>query len=101
MIEMSFQEFKTLQRKELFIFFFTMPDFCGLCTQQENEYKKYNIPNLVKVKADNEDQLMEMGIKALPYTCMFSSDGKNRIEHYGVLYEPQIRKLLGEYDKKA
>ncbi len=95
MIEMSFEEFKTLSKKECFIFFFTLEDYgCGGCKIQEKEYLKHDIPNLVKVKAQSEEDLTFMCIKALPYTCIFNKEGDIKVEKYGVQYEKQIKELL-------
>lgn len=98
-VEITFEEFKTFSNKEKFIFFFTIPGMCGLCTLQEKEYEKFNILNLIKVKGDitSEEGFMELGIDALPATFLFTYDGKPRNKKYGILYETQINQLLKEF----
>lgn len=95
MREISLSEFKTLSGKESFIFFFSMENYgCGTCRLYEKEISKYNIPNLIKVLAENEEDLMEMNIMALPYTCTYNQDGSIKVKKYGVLYEKQVKELL-------
>lgn len=97
MIEVSFQEFLDFPNKENYIFFFTLEDVCGLCKLQEIEYKKFNIANLIKVKADNEEQLQSMNIMALPCTVKYDKNSDRSVmTKYGVQYEKQIMEILNE-----
>lgn len=99
MQSISVEEFKNFSNKEQYIFFFTIPGLCGLCSIQEKEYEKFNIPNLIKVQGSisDEEYFMNIGIGALPCTMVFNSNSVPRIKKFGVLYSTQIEKLLKEF----
>jgi hypothetical protein len=103
MVKISVELFKAFEHKERYIFFFSIPNLCDLCKDQKEEYKKYNIPNLINVVGDitDEEYFMNMGVQMLPCTILFDKEGKHRLKKYGVQYETQIKKLLKEmnYDQ--
>lgn len=100
MIEISVKEFINFPNKEKYVFFFSIPGLCRLCSIQEKEYEKFNIPNLIKVSGTitDEDYLMnELNIEALPCTSVFNKEGSFKIKKYGIQYETQINQLLKEF----
>ena len=95
MVEISVELFKAFDYKEKYIFFFSIPNLCSLCKVQEQEYKNFNIPNLINVVGEitDEDYFQKIGIQVLPCTILFDKEGKHRFKKYGVLYETQIKMI--------
>lgn len=90
----SVNEFVSMSIKHGYIFFFSMDGYCGLCKQYESELSKYDIPKLIKVDSKEENELMGIGIGALPCTRIYDKEEKVIFERYGVLYSKQIQELL-------
>ncbi len=95
MQSLSFEQFLIFP-KHGYVYFFSLEGACGLCKQYESEIKQYDVPNLIKVWTENEDDLMNIGIKAVPCTRIYDTQDKIYFERYGVLYQKQVTELLGK-----
>lgn len=101
MLKISFQEYKTLPNKSKYIFVFTMDGYCGLCKMALVEYEKSEIPHLIQVDADSEEELMREGIPALPMTVILDKEEHIVWKKFGVLFSTQIEEMLKVFKESS
>lgn len=77
-----------------------MEDYCGLCKQYETELLKHPIQKLIKVNTSNEEDLLSIGIKAVPCTRFYDTEEKVAYERYGVLYNKQLNELVEAFEAR-
>lgn len=74
-----------------------MEGLCGLCKQYEKEIIPYNIPNLIKVTTENEEDFLGIDLGATPATRIYDTENKVCFEKYGILYSKQVSELLEKF----
>ena len=99
MLEISLSEFKNFKDKHEWIFMFTL-GFCTPCKQYFNEIKDEELlGKYVKVKAETEEELLDIDINALPCTTIFDRDGGIKWRKYGILFGSQLEDLKKNFTK--